>query len=194
MQLVLHPVAVAREAGARQLTRAAIRGVVARLAPRRRRIGCWQSLDGIEAFGTRAGAESSPFSASPLNRSGVVSALSKADIVRNLFAAYLAEDRDAVEGIFADDFCFTSPFDDRLDKAGYFARCWRGSGWIAQHALERIVIDGDCAIVTYRVVTTDGKSFRNTEVMTFDGERIAAIEVYFGATYRNGAFVPMPSD
>ena len=64
---------------------------------------------------------------------GRMNALSKADIVRNLFAAYLAGDRDAVEGIFADNFRFTSPFDDRLDKATYFERCWRGSDWIAQH-------------------------------------------------------------
>uniref|UniRef100_Q07HF0 DUF4440 domain-containing protein n=1 Tax=Rhodopseudomonas palustris (strain BisA53) TaxID=316055 RepID=Q07HF0_RHOP5 len=122
-----------------------------------------------------------------------MTALSKADVIRNLFAAYLAEDRDAVEGIFAEDFRFTSPFDDRLDKATYFERCWRGSDWIAQHKLERIVIDGDTAIVTYRCVATDGKSFRNTEIMAFDGERIAAIEVYFGAAYRDGEFVPLPA-
>ena len=122
-----------------------------------------------------------------------MNALSKADIIRNLFAAYLAEDRDAVEGIFAEDFRFTSPFDDRLDKATYFERCWRASDWIAQHKLERIVIDGDTAIVTYRVVSTDGKSFRNTEVMAFAGEQIASIEVYFGAAYRDGALLPFPA-
>jgi ketosteroid isomerase-like protein len=121
-----------------------------------------------------------------------MNALSKADVIRNLFAAYLAEDRDAVEGIFAETFRFTSPFDDRLDKATYFERCWRGSDWIAQHKLERIVIDGDTAIVTYRVVATDGKSFRNTEVMAFEGEQIVSIDVYFGAAYRDGAFVSMP--
>ena len=120
-----------------------------------------------------------------------MSGLSKQDVVRNLFAAYLAEDRDAVEAIFADDFSFTSPFDDRIDKATYFERCWRGSDWIERHELERIAIDGDTALVAYRVVTTEGKSFRNVEIMVFDGEQIRSIDVYFGATYREGEFVPM---
>jgi ketosteroid isomerase-like protein len=119
-----------------------------------------------------------------------MTALSKADIIRNLFAAYLAGDRDAVEGIFADDFRFTSPFDDRIDKTTYFERCWRDSDWIAQHRVERIVIEGETAIVTYRCVATDGKSFRNTEIMVFGGAQIASIDVYFGAAYRDGALLP----
>ena len=32
-----------------------------------------------------------------------------ADVVRGLFAAYLANDRKRVEDVLADDFCFTSP-------------------------------------------------------------------------------------
>ena len=45
-------------------------------------------------------------------------------IVRDLFTAYLNGDRKAVEGTFADGFQFTSPYDDRIDKAEYFKRCW----------------------------------------------------------------------
>jgi ketosteroid isomerase-like protein len=63
---------------------------------------------------------------------------SKADIIRALFAAYLSNDRKAVEGAFADDFRFTSPYDDEIDKATYFARCWRVTDWIERHELERI--------------------------------------------------------
>ena len=35
-------------------------------------------------------------------------------------------------------------------------------------------------IVTYESTKTDGRRFRNTEVLTFDGEQIKRIEVYFG--------------
>lgn len=112
----------------------------------------------------------------------------KTRIVRDLFAAYLRNDRAAVEDAFADDFRFTSPFDDAIDKATYFARCWRVSDWIAEHDLERIVVDGDTAFVTYRCVAKDGKSFRNTEIFGFDGDRIRSIDVYFGASYKNGVF------
>ncbi|KAA0075485.1 nuclear transport factor 2 family protein [Tardiphaga sp. P9-11] len=112
----------------------------------------------------------------------------KAGIIRDLFAAYLRNDRGAVEDAFAGDFTFTSPFDDRIDKPTYFARCWRVADWIAQHDLERIAVDDDVAFVTYRCVARDGKSFRNTEVFGFEGDFIRSIDVYFGATYRDGVF------
>jgi len=113
----------------------------------------------------------------------------KADTIRALFAAYLANDRATVDAMLADDFRFTSPYDDGIDKATYFARCWRGSDWIAHHDLERICVDAEVAFVTYRCAAKDGKSFRNTEVVVFAGDKISRIDVYFGATYRDGAFV-----
>jgi len=113
----------------------------------------------------------------------------KAEIIRTLFAAYLSNDRKAVEDVFADDFYFTSPYDDKIDKATYFARCWRVTDWIERHELERILVEGDEAFVTYRCVAKGGKSFRNTEFFSFEGDKIKRIDVYFGATYQNGAFV-----
>lgn len=115
---------------------------------------------------------------------------SKAEIIRAIFAAYLANDRKAVEQSLADDFRFTSPYDDAIDKPTYFERCWRGSDWIERHELERIFVEGDGAFVTYRCTAKDGKSFRNTEFFAFDGDRVNRIEVYFGATWQDGVFVP----
>ncbi|SDT42767.1 nuclear transport factor 2 family protein [Bradyrhizobium canariense] len=114
---------------------------------------------------------------------------SKSDIIRALFAAYLANDRKTVEDFFTDDFRFTSPYDDEIDRATYFARCWRISDWIERHQLERIFVEGSGVFVTYRCLAKDGKSFRNTEFFTFEGDRIRRIDVYFGATYRHGVFV-----
>ena len=113
----------------------------------------------------------------------------KAELIRNLFAAYLSNDRPAVEAVFTEDFRFTSPYDDEIDKATYFERCWRVSDWIERQDLERIMVDGEAAFVTYRCVAKSGKSFRNTEAYTFVGDRIRRIDVYFGATYENGVFV-----
>ncbi|CAN7665713.1 nuclear transport factor 2 family protein [Bradyrhizobium sp. LjRoot220] len=113
----------------------------------------------------------------------------KAAIIRKLFAAYLSNDREAIEAAFTDDFRFTSPYDDEIDKATYFARCWTNSDWIERQDLERIMVEGEAAFVTYRCVTKEGKSFRNTEAYTFAGDRIRRIDVYFGATYENGVFV-----
>jgi ketosteroid isomerase-like protein len=113
----------------------------------------------------------------------------KSDIIRSLFAAYLSNDRKAVEAALTDDFRFTSPYDDEIDKATDFTRCWRGSDWIDRQVLEKILVEGDGAFVTYKCVAKGGKSFRNTEFFTFEGDRIKRIDVYFGATYENGAFV-----
>jgi ketosteroid isomerase-like protein len=116
----------------------------------------------------------------------------RSEIIRALFAAYSASDRKAVEDILAEDFRFTSPYDDEIDKATYFVRCWRNSDWIERHDLEKLAVIGDEAFVTYRCVAKDGKSFRNTEFFRFEGDRIKRIDVYFGATYQDGVFVKKP--
>jgi len=121
-----------------------------------------------------------------------MAAANKSDTIRALFAAYLTNDRKAVEMSFTDDFRFTSPYDDEIDKATYFERCWRVSDWIERQDLEKILVEGDAAFVTYRCVAKDGKSFRNTEFFTFAGDRIRRIDVYFGATYQDGVFVKQP--
>jgi len=113
----------------------------------------------------------------------------RAEIIRAIFAAYLANDRKAVEDALTNDFRFNSPYDDEIDKATYFARCWRNSDWIERHELERIFVEGDEAFVTYKCLAKGGKNFRNTEFFSFEGDRIKRIDVYFGATYQNGAFV-----
>ncbi len=113
----------------------------------------------------------------------------RAGIIRALFAAYMSNNRKAVEDVLADDFHFTSPYDDEIDKATYFERCWRNSDWIERHELEKIFVEGDGAFVTYNCVAKGGKNFRNTEFFTFEGDKIKRIDVYFGATYENGVFV-----
>ena len=118
---------------------------------------------------------------------------SRADTIRAIFAAYLSDDREFVESAFSDDFRFTSPYDDNIDKPAYFERCWKNSGWIERHELERIFVEGDEAFVTYRCIAKGGRTFRNTEFFVFDGDRVKRIDVYFGAAYDNGAFVEQPA-
>lgn len=113
----------------------------------------------------------------------------KAEIIRAIFGAYLSNDRRVVEDALTDDFRFTSPYDDKIDKPTYFERCWRNSDWIERHELEKIFVEGDEAFVTYLCVAKAGKNFRNTEFFRFEGDKVRSIDVYFGATYENGAFV-----
>jgi hypothetical protein len=76
--------------------------------------------------------------------------------------------------------------------AAYFVLCWKNSDWIERHELERIFVEGDEAFVTYRCVAKGGRTFRNTEFFVFAGDKVKRIDVYFGATYDNGAFVRQP--
>jgi ketosteroid isomerase-like protein len=116
----------------------------------------------------------------------------RAETIRGIFAAYLHNDRKAVEDALADDFRFNSPFDDGIDKATYFERCWKNADWIERHDLERIFARGDEAFVTYNCIAKGGKSFRNTEFFVFSGDKVSRIDVYFGATYQDGVFVKQP--
>ena len=45
-------------------------------------------------------------------------------VARAAYEAYAAKDRAAIEALIADGFHFTSPLDNRIDRATYFARCW----------------------------------------------------------------------
>ena len=45
----------------------------------------------------------------------------KAKIIRALSAAYLSNDRAAIEESFTEDFRFTGPYDNEIDKPTYFA-------------------------------------------------------------------------
>jgi hypothetical protein len=99
---------------------------------------------------------------------------------RDLYHAFAAGDRELVEGMLASGFTFSSPVDVGLDRAGYFERCWPGAGHGQQVDFVRLVEAGDEVIVTYELTRRDGARGRNTEVLTFDGDRIVRAEVYFG--------------
>ena len=114
---------------------------------------------------------------------------SRSDAIRGYFAAYRSGDRAHLEQALAADFTFTSPYDDGIDKATYFARCWPNRNLIREHVVERVFEQGDEAFALYRCKTTDGKEFHNTEFFTFQGDRLKGVQVFFGAAYQNDRFV-----
>lgn len=92
--------------------------------------------------------------------------------------------------MLAPGFRFTSPYDDAIDRAEYFRRCWANADRIAHHDLEVVAECPEGAFVLYRCVTTDGREFRNAEFFTFAGGKVASVQVFFGPSYEGGAFVP----
>lgn len=104
----------------------------------------------------------------------------RAERARGLYEAFAAGDRGFVESALADDFEFFSPLDVGLDRAGYFERCWPGSGRRQTFEFVRLIESGDEVVVTYEMSKPDGAKGRNTEVLAFRGEQICRAEVYFG--------------
>jgi ketosteroid isomerase-like protein len=102
-------------------------------------------------------------------------------IARDIYGAYASGDRSVVEALLSDDFTFYSPADVGIDRARYFERCWPNSELIGDVAFVRLAELGDEVVVTYEGTRTDGSRFRNTEVLTFKGEKICKAEVYFGS-------------
>ena len=101
-------------------------------------------------------------------------------VARDCYGAYESGDRSIVEQCLAEDFTFFSPPDPGIDRATYFERCWPNSETIESFDFKRLVELGDEVLVTYESTKTDGRRFRNTEILTFDGAKICRAEVYFG--------------
>jgi ketosteroid isomerase-like protein len=101
-------------------------------------------------------------------------------LARDSYAAYESGDRSLIEGLLSEDFTFYSPPDPGIDRATYFERCWPNAGLIRAYDFKRLIEAGDEVIVTYESTKTDGSRFRNTEVLTFAGDKINRAEVYFG--------------
>jgi ketosteroid isomerase-like protein len=115
------------------------------------------------------------------------------DIARASYEAFAAKDRAALEALIAEDFHFTSPLDNRIDRATFFERCWPNSEHIASFDFIHLVSAGDRVFVTYEGRNFDGHRFRNTEIVTVSNGRIIEVEVYFGWSIphesRPGGFV-----
>ena len=104
----------------------------------------------------------------------------RAQHVLSSYRAYETGDRAALDALLTDDFTFLSPSDPGIDRATYWERCWPNAGSTDAFEFVRVVESGDEVIVTYELTKTDGRRFRNTEVLTLRGEQICRAEVYFG--------------
>jgi len=106
--------------------------------------------------------------------------MERTQIAREIYGAYASSQRAALERHLAPGFRFFSPADPGIDLAAYWERCWPGAEQLADFSFVRLIEAGEEVIVTYEATRTDGSRFRNTEILTFDGEQAVQAEVYFG--------------
>jgi ketosteroid isomerase-like protein len=103
------------------------------------------------------------------------------DVIRGYYAAYQSKDRAAIEALVSADFTFTSPYDDHIDRARYFEKCWPNSGEHQTFWIEKLFENGDEAFVRYKIELKSGVAFRNTEFLRLRDGKICEVEVYFGS-------------
>ena len=80
-------------------------------------------------------------------------------ITRACLRAYVDKDRAAIEALLDDDFHFTSPIDNALDRATYLRICWPNSKLMASFDYIYGCEDGDHAFIVYEARTSTANAF-----------------------------------
>ena len=134
------------------------------------------------AVGTFALAGASSIAAAVRARTQATRGATNEEIVRRYYKAWEKKDWGPIDAVLAENFTFTSAHnDDHISKSTFKAQCWKTQiDFIDHFELERLMTRDDWAFVKYLCRTRNGKSFRNVEYLQFAGEKIAAIECYFG--------------
>jgi hypothetical protein len=101
-------------------------------------------------------------------------------IVRTVYTAYEKKDWNMLTSVFADGFNFTSPYNDHIGIKEYKALCWPNCYNIAKFNIDKLVVDGDNAYVTYTCTTKAGKTLHNIEYFELKDGKIKDFTCYFG--------------
>lgn len=102
-------------------------------------------------------------------------------VVRACMESYMAQDRDRAEQLIAADYRFTSPQDDGLDRAGFFARCFPTADRFRAQEIRSLVPAGDGDVyLMYEYELRTGERHRNVEVATVRDGLLVETQVFFG--------------
>lgn len=108
--------------------------------------------------------------------------MSEVETVRAVFDAYLRHDRETEDRLLAEDFVFTSPQDDHIDKATFFDRCFPTADRVTTQEMLYVVPAGGgdvFAMYEYELRET-GERHRNVELLTVRDGRVRETQVFFG--------------
>ena len=109
-----------------------------------------------------------------------MSELNSVETVEAFMRAFREQDRERAESLMADDFVFTSPQDDHLDKAAWLQRCFPTADHFDQAARTLQLVEVDGVVLHRYEYGVNGRRWRNTEATTVRDGRVLEVEVYFG--------------
>jgi ketosteroid isomerase-like protein len=110
--------------------------------------------------------------------------MTSSDVVRTAFDAYRSQDAATAEALLADDYVFTSPQDDHIDKAAFMERCFPTADRFESQVIVELVDAGDDgAFVMYEYVLETGERHRNVEYARVRDGQLVETQVYFGGRF-----------
>ena len=103
------------------------------------------------------------------------------EIVKRCFDAYLKQDLETAQHLIGEEFVFTSPQDDHIDRASFFERCFPPSSRVRSQQIVRIAAATEHDVfVLYEYELVAGGRFRNAELMTVRDGQLVEEQVFFG--------------
>jgi glyoxylase-like metal-dependent hydrolase (beta-lactamase superfamily II) len=111
---------------------------------------------------------------------GLIPRTSPTDVVLSFMRAFHDQDREAAETLMADDFVFTSPQDDRIDRATWLERCFPTADHFDSPGTTLQIVEVDGVVLHRYEYTVDGRTYRNTEASRVREGQVFDVEVYFG--------------
>ena len=107
--------------------------------------------------------------------------MSNTDMVRASMDAYRNQDLETAARLLADEFTFTSPQDDHIDKSAYLERCFpTADRFTSSEILALVPANDDSVFLLYEYELTTGDRYRNTEFITVRNGRLVETQVFFG--------------
>ncbi len=107
--------------------------------------------------------------------------MSNIETVRESLDAYQRQDSEHASRLLADDFRFTSPQDDHIDKAAYLERCFpTADRFVASDVIAIVPAGDDAVLLLYEYQLTTGERYRNTEYITVRDGQLVETQVFFG--------------
>jgi len=101
-------------------------------------------------------------------------------VVRRLRMAFDEQDAATARRLLADDFRFTSPQDDHIDRDAWMRTCFPSADHFVQSHLSELGAHGDVVFSRYDYTLADGTHWRNMEAATVRDGQVHEVEVYFG--------------
>ncbi len=102
-------------------------------------------------------------------------------IVRDFYQLYMARNREGFAALMHPEFYFTSPKDNHIDKAAYFARCWTPGDLMRDFTITQMAVTNQFVFVNYTITMKDETThFENVELFTIEDDKVREVRVYFG--------------